>query len=931
VVGREAERITLSTFLDKLPEGPAALVLEGQAGIGKTTLWKEAVSVGVGRGHHVMAAGPSESETSLPFATLSDLFHEVSETVLAQLPTPQRRALEVALLRAEAAGDPAEQRVISAATLSAIHLLASSQPLLIAVDDIQWADSPSIRVLQFAIRRLKDEAVGILLAKRTSKSDEVALGLHRALAPNRVETLSVGPLTLDATDELLRDRLGVAFSTPSLTQLHQSSGGNPFYALEIGRFLLTRGTFVPAGHALPLPDSLRELVGQRIKALPASTREILLLASALSQPSEMMLRAALQGQDAWTDGLERAVGARIIERSEGRLRFTHPIMRSVVYSEATPERLRALHGRLARIVTEPEERARHLALATDAPNNDVALALEAAAEQAHVRGAPDAAAALVEQAHELTPPERIEDGRRRAMKAIDYHLQTGETHRARVQLEKLLAALPEGPARAHALHRLGRIRMWAETWNGAKHVLEQALTEAGPDGELKRALERDFVMVLMQVGELRSAAAHAKVLLDLAEVSEDLVVLSSALALSAMTECLVGNGVRRENMERAVALARETSTRSTEAHPAFLHPELLLGAVLKWCDDFEGSRAILQELLERVSREHSESRLAPCLFQLGELECWAGNWELAEQYAKQGENATRRSGQATLRALPLTVTALVHALRGSSDTASELAHEVLALAERSADTRCAMRALAILGFLELSKGDPGSAHRHLRLVRQIATAQGYEEPGVLRFEADEIEALLALGNLEEAERLTEELAAKGKRLDRRWAIATSSRCRGLLKAARGDISGASEALTHALTEHDRLQQPFELGRTLLALGIQQRRSKERRFARETLERALRIFNDLGASLWAEKATADLARIGGRPKGTDELTVTERRVVELVAAGSSNREVAARLFISLKTVEANLSKVYQKLGLRSRSQLASRTASERIKK
>lgn len=930
VVGRKAERIALSRFLDRVRGGPAALVLEGQAGIGKTTLWKEGVAIARGRSYHVLAAGPAESETRLPFATLGDLFQELPETVLPELPTLQRRAVEVALLRADVEGDPAEQRAISVGVLSVIRLLANSRPLILAVDDVQWMDSPSNRVLQFAIRRLEHEAVGILVAVRRPDFDETPLGLQKALAPDRIETLSIGPLALEPTDELLRARLGAAFSAPTLTQLHKNSGGNPFFALEIGRFLLSQGTLVSASQTISLPESLRDLVGNRLKAMPASTRDVLLVVSALSQPSEALLSAAMDAEKEWTTGLERAVEARIIERHGGRLRFTHPLMRSAVYAEAPPERRRALHSRLARIVTEPEEQARHLALATNVPDSEVAFVLEAAAEQAHRRGAPDAAATLAEQARELTPPDRVEDGRRRAMKAVDYHLQTGETSRARVHLEELLAGLPVGPARAQALHRLGKIRMWEESVDTAEHFLEQALMEAGGDRELKRAVERDLVTVLMQLGKLRSAAAHARVLLDLAEQSGDLALLSSALALSGMIECLLGNGVHRETMEKAATLARKMPSRSAEAHPGFLDPELLLGTVLKWSDDFEGARAILRKLLERLSEEHTESGLAPCLFQLGELECWAGNWDLAQQYAQQGEKAARRSGQATYRVLPLTVAALVQALRGSIGAARASAQEMLTLAEHSGDTRFAMRALAILGFVELSKDDPGRAHDHLRRLRQMATAQGYGEPGVFRFDADEIEVLVALGELDEAQRFTERLEQRGRDLDRAWALATSRRCQGLLRAARGDVSGAVDALVGALKEHSRLPQPFELGRTLLLLGVLQRRSKERRLARQSLEQAHQIFTGLGASLWAEKAGGELARISGRRKGTDELTATERRVAELVAAGSSNREVAARLFISLKTVEANLSKIYQKLGLRSRSELASKMATDLAK-
>jgi DNA-binding CsgD family transcriptional regulator len=199
---------------------------------------------------------------------------------------------------------------------------------------------------------------------------------------------------------------------------------------------------------------------------------------------------------------------------------------------------------------------------------------------------------------------------------------------------------------------------------------------------------------------------------------------------------------------------------------------------------------------------------------------------------------------------------------------------------------------------------------------------GYRNPGVRPVYADAIEATIQAGDLDcEAE--IDELETAGRSLDYPWALATSARCRGLLLAARGELDSAAAELQRALQEHDRSPQPLELGRTLLTLGTVQRRGKQRAAARTTLDRALELFDGLGAALWAERAAAELARIPGRGRASGELTETERRVAELVAEGLSNKEVAARLFVSVRAVEANLSKVYAKLGVRSRTELAAR--------
>lgn len=248
--------------------------------------------------------------------------------------------------------------------------------------------------------------------------------------------------------------------------------------------------------------------------------------------------------------------------------------------------------------------------------------------------------------------------------------------------------------------------------------------------------------------------------------------------------------------------------------------------------------------------------------------------------------------------------------------------EGLRVAEAAGEVLLLIPNLAVLGFLELSLGRPAEADAHLSRAVELERQMGVREPAYFRVVPDEIEALVALGRLDQAEALLAPFEAAGRDLDRAWTIATGARCRALLSAARGDLAGASAAAVEAVQVHDRLPLPFELGRTLLVRGSVERRAKRKREARDTLTKASEVFDGLGAALWADKARAEMARIGGRAPSSLELTPTEDRVAALVAAGSTNREVADALFVSIHTVEANLKRIYRKLGIRSRSQLAS---------
>jgi DNA-binding CsgD family transcriptional regulator len=300
-----------------------------------------------------------------------------------------------------------------------------------------------------------------------------------------------------------------------------------------------------------------------------------------------------------------------------------------------------------------------------------------------------------------------------------------------------------------------------------------------------------------------------------------------------------------------------------------------------------------------------------------------GNWVEAARLAEEGYEFALTTGQRPHEGVMLGTKALLAASVGNVEQARSDAEAGLALVEATAYWYGGLVCTPALGLLELSLGNAEAAHARLEPLADRVEAAGVREPGHLRFLADEIEALVTLGRLEEAEILLERLEQPSRALDRASGLALAARCRALIAGARKDLVGALAALEEALTQHDRIEMPFERARTLLVLGQVRRRSKQKGAAREVLEAALATFDQLGAVLWAERAQAEVASVSGRRPSHGALTPGELRVAELVADGHSNKEVAAELFLSPQTVESHLKHIYAKLGIRSRTQLARR--------
>ncbi len=293
ILGRGKELQVFGRFLDSLRGGPAGCVLEGEAGIGKTVLWREGVALARAASYLVLCCAPAEVEAALSYSSLADLLEGVEPDVFAALPAPQRDALEVALLRAGRADAVAAQRAVAMAAVSVLGRLASSISVVVAVDDVQWLDRSSARVLEFAARRLEGRSVGFLLSLRTPSDGSVPLGLDRSLGGERFERVRVGALSAGALHQLIKARLGRTFSRATLLRIHRETAGNPFFALELASSLLQAGA-PAAGEALPVPDDVRELVAGRLRTLPESTREMLFFAAATATPTIGELRHAVR-------------------------------------------------------------------------------------------------------------------------------------------------------------------------------------------------------------------------------------------------------------------------------------------------------------------------------------------------------------------------------------------------------------------------------------------------------------------------------------------------------------------------------------------------------------------------------------------------------------------------------------------------------------
>jgi DNA-binding CsgD family transcriptional regulator len=900
---RKRELVAGERFLSLLSRGPGCVVLEGEPGIGKTTVWRELVEMAEGRGYRVLSCRPAEAEAKLSFAGLADLLSTLERDVVEELPAPQRDALRVALLEAAPGPRALERRAVFAGFCSALFGLASQGPVLVAIDDLQWLDRPSQAALEFALRRLGERTIGILCAVRVRNGTGLPTALARALEESHAERVLLGPASVTALQELIVERFGDVLARPTVVRIAALAHGNPFYALEIAREVARRGEPSP-GEVLPVPGDLSELVAARIRRLPAGTREQLLMAAALSNPLVRLLDEP---------ALSAAEELGLIAISQGRVSFSHPLFASAVYASAPLSERRALHRRLASLVDEPEERARHMALGAEAASEEIAFALEGAAERARLRGAPDAAAELLELAVRLTPTDS-QHGAARALSAADCHFHAGDLGRARSLATETLER-PVGPAaRGHALQVLGEVCYHEQSFREAVPLFERAL--ALPEAD-RRAVELhvDLAYAQFNLGEWQAAAAHGRAAVAAATAVGDRGLTASALAISAIADLYLEQPLDRARLEEALAL---------EDHDRQLimpmRPSLIAGVIEYFSDNFERS-ASLYEGLRRHTIELGEESSLPLLdVNLSRIERQRGDLARALEHANEACEIAGTLHSYAIHSLALAERCYVRATLGEVPGARDDAAAARAIAAERDVGYASIWLRWATGFLELSLGDPRATANALEPLAARLEASGGCNAFTATAIPDAVEALVALGELERAQRLIGFLEHHARIHDRPSALAASARGRALVAGAHGDLTLAQEETERALKQHARVSMPLELGRTLLVKGQLARRQRQKRAARESLAGALQRFEQTGARLWSERARAELERTGLRHSEGSELTPTELRVAELAAQGLTNRRIAETVFVSVKTVEAHLAHIYRKLGIGSRAEL-----------
>jgi DNA-binding CsgD family transcriptional regulator len=906
LVRRPLEFRSVSEFLLSAARQPSVLVIEGEPGIGKSTIWLSAMERAVDSGFRVFSARVGQAEWALAFAAVADLLRDVDAGVLAGLPDVQRVAVDRILLRASSEDHATDQHVAAAAFAAVFDRLSADSPVLIAIDDAQWLDRSSQDVVAFAARRFKGR-VGLLVTERSDTDGENAVAWLQLSRPDGIERVRVGPLSLGGLHALISGRLGRSFARPTMARIAETSGGNPFFALELAR-AMDGGSWNAKSR---LPGSLTELMRLRIGRLDTEARGLLLAAASVGEPTVQLLAQVTSETTGHVVALLHEAEAKGIIGIEGDVvRFAHPLLARSVYADARPAARRAMHRALAETVVLPELKARHMALAASSVDPQTLKALDAAAHTARARGAPAAAAELLELAIGLggdTPSRRI--------RAAAHHLQAGDADRAHDAIVPAIERLESGVQRAAALNLLAALRIQNDSFDGAAKLLSEALDDAADYYEMRVRTLLLLCYTQLNAGRFDESRRSAQEAVALTSEDRLPTLASQANAVWAMVNCMCGGGVDEPSLQRALVLE------DLEGDvPISFRGSTNRALILAWTGDLDEASSQMSAVRGRCVDRGAETDLMFVAVFTTLIEIWQGRFADAVLVADETLERAQQLGGDHMRVIAMTVQAAAAAYTGNEREARHAAHSALEVAGRCGSPRLADWSSISLGFLEVSLGNYVQALTALQpLTTRFDIVPGTEiiTSGYI---PDAVEALVALDQHTEAGPMIEALELNGQRLDRPWMLAVGARCRSMWLAAQGDITSAYRLAKDAMAEHERLPMPFERARTQLLLGQLERRQRQKDAASHTFGEALRAFESLGAPLWADRARAELARTKVAPSGDLALTPSEQRVAELAASGKTNRDVAAALFISAKTVETNLGRIYRKLGINTRAEL-----------
>ncbi|MGW0085018.1 ATP-binding protein [Streptomyces sp. NPDC003393] len=901
-----------------------SVLLHGPAGIGKSTVLRALATEYAPPARTVLRCSATESESHLPFLALADLFGLVLDEVAGSMPAAQRTALESALT---GRGESTLQRdglALRLAVLSVLRALAAKGPVLIVADDLQWLDSASSELLGFAARRLGEAPVQMLCAVRTEDEE---YDRHLRTCPPDTLSVRLGPLSRGQVSALLDQRGYTGLPRSTVREIHRTSGGNPLFAQELGRALAENPTPPRPGEPLPVPTSLRALVLSRLEMLSADARRTLLVASAGARPTPALLHAAGR-ENAEAECAQAAELGLLATEPEGpAVRFAHPLISAALYAEAPAQERRAAHAALSTAASDPIERARHLALATTGTDPDVAARLAGAAVLARDRGAPSVAASLGLLAARHTPADGTPGPDERRLRAAEDAITAGEVDLARDTAREVLARATV-PAQ--------RVRAWMVVIESAGQALgdvdaafPQALADAGDDPGLLALVRYQLAWRALVVegdfAEARQEAAHAA---ELASRGRDRRTELMALAFQASTETLMGHPDAPATIGRALKEPQDPYVAC--------HHNGVGAARFRWLlmsDQLAEARATISALLREVRRRGMVESEVHFLRLLAETELRAGHCGRALDLARESLRLARDTG---IGEGPTAMLAcFAEASGGDTGRALALAREAVRHAEEDGDQMYLSRALAALGHAQFVAGDPQAAVASLSRVRELEQGLGVTDPARGRWHGDLAEALVLVGRPDEAQQVVDVARKQARRLGRESVLAVLDRSEALVRAARGETEAAATQLTSAQDRLAKLGTGLEEARAAFALA----RLRTRRPDPTSYEEAARLFRRCRALPWLRRVE-DAATRPAQPDATpaepdgpavlDGLAAMERQVAALVMEGATNREIAGRLFVSVKTVEATLTRVYRKLGIRSRVDIVRLAAGRRAK-
>ena len=899
--GRQEESAQLRSVADSvISSSTAALaVVTGEAGIGKTTLVDVFVDHLRSTGFTVLRTSGSAAEAPLTWAGLHALLHDAARRNVADLPEPQSEAVRSALGLANTALDPG---LVAAGVAGTIRTLAAESPVAIIIDDLHWLDAATAGVTAFAVRATSDLPVLTVLAHRPQVP--VPLDGERLLAVDRITKISLGGLSAAGVHRVVFESSGIALRRPDLIRLRELTGGNPLFTVEVSRLMATGASM---DQALRAP-TLQETIAIRIAALPDATRRVLEAVALLASPTVDVVGAALP--DGSVDAvLVDAEDAGVVAVRGRDIHFTHPLLRAAVLDRLGGVRRLALTRALSDLVTDADERAVLLGAATLTPDETIAIALTEAGERAAAKGVLGLATERFQRAVELTsdPAARFTRLMRLARTTID----NGDARGAIAPAEEA-ARLAENPAEATdasivAVEAIANSHGLQAAEDRANELLERI---AGHVALEARTLE--LIGRVQLFNDLRAADQTVARAVVAAQQSGDAALVTATTILQGVVHFLRGLPVDLDPL-------RDIAT-GPNASKGAKHRLLEL---LTWSDLVgEGIPLARRNLADAEARGHqidgfnARDQLADCLWRAGQWNDaiaerrWCNELGMVLDCKYQG-NAYEADNAVTFAALGDHAEA-ERLLASSLDDPSRVGIQ---------QVQCDSKA----GFVMLAQQRWAEAAEWLRSARTSAAIMAYEDLGGIAFRADLVEALVHLGEIDEARDVAQEHRRLAERSRLTRGLAESSRGAGLVLAAQGDHAGALGHLEEALGHHERMEVPFEHARTLLALGGVLRRAGRRAQAAERLGQADEIFASLGSKPWQARVADERQRLGTKRVDALTLTATELRVAELAVGGRTNVEIAAELVVSLRTVESNLTRVYRKLGVRSRTEMASKLA------